>query len=118
MVTLANWRERLSEDMQLRDFRPRTREGSTRGQAVHRMGEVKKLAPSSINVAVYAVRFLCATTLQRERRVFELLRVKMPERLPVALSRYEVRRRRLHGEGRESNSVSSTRVGARRCPTR
>jgi integrase len=53
--------------------------------------EEKKLARSSINVAVYAVRFLCATTLRRDWPVFELLRVKMPERLPVVLSRQEVR---------------------------
>ncbi len=26
MVTLENWRERMSEDMRLRDFRPRTQE--------------------------------------------------------------------------------------------
>ncbi len=27
MVTLQTWRERMSEDMRLRDFRPRTQEG-------------------------------------------------------------------------------------------
>ncbi|MEO7033391.1 MAG: site-specific integrase [Polyangiaceae bacterium] len=27
MVTLTDWRERMSEDMRLRDFRPRTQEG-------------------------------------------------------------------------------------------
>jgi hypothetical protein len=27
MVTLGNWRERMSEDMRLHDFRPRTQEG-------------------------------------------------------------------------------------------
>jgi hypothetical protein len=27
MVTLENWRVRMSEDMRLRDFRPRTQEG-------------------------------------------------------------------------------------------
>jgi hypothetical protein len=26
MITLANWRERMSEDMRLRAFRPRTQE--------------------------------------------------------------------------------------------
>ena len=27
MVTIETWRERMSEDMRLRDFRPRTQEG-------------------------------------------------------------------------------------------
>ena len=112
MVTLKNWRERMSEDMRLRDFRPRTQEGyllaarqfidwagcepeaitdeRVRSYFLY-LREEKKLAPSSINVAVYAVRFLCIHTLQRDWQVFDLLRVNMPRRLPVVLSRTEVR---------------------------
>ena len=112
MVTLKNWRERMSEDMRLRDFRPRTQEGyllaarqfvewtgcepdaitdeQVRGYFLY-LREGKKLAPSSINIAVYAVRFLCLHTLQRDWSVFDLLRVKITERLPVVLSRAEVR---------------------------
>ena len=78
MVTLENWRARMSEDMRLRDFRPRTQESyllATR-QFIDRVGrspetftdedvrayflylrEEKKLSPSTINVAVYAMRF-------------------------------------------------------------
>lgn len=112
MVTSKNWRERMSEDMRLRDFRPRTQEGyllaarqfvdwtQSEPEAITQehvrryflyLREEKKLAPSSINIALYAVRFLCLHTLQRDWAVFELLRVKIPERLPVVLSRAEVR---------------------------
>ena len=107
MLTLKNWRERMSEDMRLRDFRPRTQEGyllaarqfvewtrcepealaeeHVRRYFLH-LREEKKLAPSTINIAVHAVRFLCLQTLQRDWSVFGLLRVKIPERLPVVLS--------------------------------
>jgi site-specific recombinase XerD len=53
--------------------------------------EDKGLAPSSINIAVYGVRFFFVHTLQRDWPVFELLRVKNPRKLPVVLSRGEVR---------------------------
>jgi integrase/recombinase XerD len=112
MITLKNWRERMSEDLRLRDMRSRTQEGyllATR-QFVEWAGlepetltdehvrayflylrEEKKLAPSSINVAMYAVRFFCVHTLQRDWKAFELLHVNMPKRLPIVLSRAEVR---------------------------
>jgi integrase/recombinase XerD len=112
MVTLKNWRERMSEDLRLRDLRPRTQEGyllATRqfvewagaepevltDEHVRRyflyLREERKLAPSSINIAMYAVRFFCVHTLQRDWKVFEVLRVNVPRRLPVILSRPEVR---------------------------
>jgi site-specific recombinase XerD len=98
--------------MVLRDFRPRTQDGyllaarqfiewtrcdieAITDEHVRRyflyLREDKKLAPSSINIAVYAIRFLCVQTLQRDWPVFDLLRVKIPERLPIVLSRAEVR---------------------------
>ena len=44
MVTLKNWRERMSEDMRLRDFRPRTQEGCYPScSAVRRFGRCLKL---------------------------------------------------------------------------
>jgi hypothetical protein len=76
MVTLENWRVRMSEDMRLRDFRPRTQEGYSLcvRQFLDRMQresetltdedvrdyflylrDDKKLAPSSINIAVPAL---------------------------------------------------------------
>lgn len=112
MVTLGNWRERMSEDMRLHDFRPRTQEGYLLAVRlfIERVGrepdtltdedvrayflylrEERKLAPSSINIAVCALRFLFVHTLQRDWQVFELLRVNKPQRLPVVLSPAEVR---------------------------
>jgi integrase/recombinase XerD len=53
--------------------------------------EDKKLAPSSINLAVHALRFFFVHTLQRDWPVFGLLRVHKPRMLPVVLSPGEVR---------------------------
>jgi site-specific recombinase XerD len=112
MVTLGNWRERMSEDMRLCDFRPRTQSGYLLAVRLflERLGrepesltdddvrayflylrEDKKLAPSSINIAVCALRFFFIRTLQRDWQVFDLLRVHKPQRLPVVLSTGEVR---------------------------
>jgi site-specific recombinase XerD len=112
MVTLENWRARMSEDMRLRDFRPRTQEGyalavrqfldrmqrapealtdeDVRGYFLY-LREDRKLAPSSINLAVHALRFFFVHTLHRDWPVFGLLRVHKPRMLPVVLSPGEVR---------------------------
>jgi site-specific recombinase XerD len=102
----------MGEDMRLRDYRPRTRSGY--GLAVRLfldwakrepeeltqeevrsyflyLREDKKQAPSSINIAVCALRFFCIHTLGRDWPVFELLRVNKPRLLPVVLSTSEVR---------------------------
>jgi site-specific recombinase XerD len=112
MVTLKTWRERMSEDMRLRDFRPRTQEGYLLAvrQFMDRVArepetitdedvrayflylrEDKKLAPSTINIAVHALRFFFIHTMQRDWKVFDLLRVNKPRMLPVVLSQGEVR---------------------------
>lgn len=112
MVTLENWRERMSEDMRLRDFRPRTQEAYLLAvrQFIERVArepetftdedvrayflylrEERKLAPSSINIAVHAVRFFVMHTMQRDWNVLDLIRVNMPRSLPVVLSAGEVR---------------------------
>ena len=112
MITLENWRARMSEDMRLRDFRPRTQRGYLMAvrQLVDHLGrdpetftdddvrryflylrEVKKLAPSSINVAVFALRFFFIHTMRRDWQVFDILRVRMPRMLPTVLSQGEVR---------------------------
>jgi site-specific recombinase XerD len=112
MVTLKTWRERMSEDMRLRDFRPRTQEGYLLAvrQFIDRVArepetitdedvrayflylrEDKKLAPSTINIAVHALRFFFIHTMQRDWKVFDLLRVNKPRMLPVVLSQGEVR---------------------------
>lgn len=112
MVTKDTWHDRMSEDMRLRDFRPRTQEGylaATRqfidwlGRGPETVGdddirnyflylrEHKKLAPSSIHVMMYALRFFFTFTVRRELSVFEVLRVHKTRKLPVVLSRPEVR---------------------------
>jgi integrase len=112
MITLSNWGTRMSEDMRLRDFRPRTQEGyllavrqfmdrvarepetftdeDVRGYFLY-LREEKKLAPSSINIAVHALRFFFIHTMQRDWKIFDLLRVNKPRVLPVVLSPAEVR---------------------------
>ena len=112
MVTLENWRVQMTEDMQLRDFRPRTQEGyllAVRQFVDHvkrepedfteddlrayflYLREVKKIAPSTQNIAVHALRFFFTHSLQRDFAVLGLLRVNKPRSLPVVLSTGEVR---------------------------
>jgi site-specific recombinase XerD len=112
MITSKNWRERMTDDMHLRDYRPKTQsayllavrlfldwaktepEGLTEGQVrayFLYLREQRKQAPSSINVAVCAMRFFCIHTLGRDWPVFELLRVNKPRLLPTVLSTGEVR---------------------------
>lgn len=50
----------------------------------------RRLSPSSINQAVYGIRFFFTYTMERKWRVLSLLRVKIPKTLPVVLSRSEV----------------------------
>lgn len=112
MVTLETWRARMSEDMRLRDYRPRTQEGyllavrqfmdrvkrepgaitdeDVRAYFLY-LREERKLAPSSINVALQAMRFFFIHTMQRSWRVFDILRVNKRRTLPVILSGSEVR---------------------------
>lgn len=112
MITFENWRERMRADMGLRDYRPRTREGYELATRLFLdwaktepaelteehvrayflfLRQQKKQAPSSINVAVCALRFFCTHTLRRDWPVFELLRVNKPRNLPTVLSTKEVR---------------------------
>jgi site-specific recombinase XerD len=106
------WRDRMSEDMRLHDFRPRTQEGyalavrlffdwvkkkptavvedDIRRYFLH-LREEKKQAPSTINVAVCAIRFFFVHTMLRDWAVLDLLRVNKPRKLPVVLSTTEVR---------------------------
>jgi site-specific recombinase XerD len=109
---VTSWRERLIEDMRLHDYRPRTQEAyllavrlfmewvkvppaqvtdeQVRAYFLY-LREVKKLSPSTINIAMHALRFFFEHTMQRKWPVFEVLRVKKPLKLPVVLSQVEVR---------------------------
>lgn len=106
------WRERMSEDMRLSDFRPRTQEGylAAATHFVQWLGhdpetatdedvrkyflylrEDKQLAPSTIHVILYALQYLFGRTMQRQLPAFKVLRVNKPRLLPVVLSQPEVR---------------------------
>jgi site-specific recombinase XerD len=61
-----------------------------RGYFLHLRDE-RKLSPSSITIAVCALRFFFQHTLLRDSAVFGLLRVKKPRTLPLVLNRAEVR---------------------------
>ena len=112
MITSQTWRQRFSEDMQLRDLRPKTRESyelavqqflqwakvepaalteNTVREYVLHLRNDKKLSASSVNVAVYALRFFITQSLEQDWRVFELLRVSLPARLPTVLTLKEAR---------------------------
>jgi site-specific recombinase XerD len=101
----------MENDMRLRDLRPRTIEGyllairlfiervdkepeklkeeDVRGYVLH-LRDDRHQAPSSINIAICALRFFFNFTLQRDFEVFNLLRVHRTRSLPVVLSRGEV----------------------------
>ena len=61
-------------------------------QYVLHLRDVRVQAPSSINIAVCALRFFFTHTLKREYEVFDLMRVNKPRTLPTVLGRDEVRR--------------------------
>lgn len=111
-ITLDNWHARMSEDLRLRDYSERTQEGYLlvvrqlvqwldrepalwTEQDIRRyflfLREGKKAAPSSINVALHGIRFFVRHSMGLDWPVLELIGVKRPKRLPVVLSRKEVR---------------------------
>jgi site-specific recombinase XerD len=103
----------MVQDMRLRDLRPKTighyalavrlflertgkspedaTEEDVRAYVLHLRDE-RAQAPSSINIAVCALRFFFVHTLGREYEVFDLMRVHKPRKLPTVLGREEVRR--------------------------
>jgi integrase/recombinase XerD len=109
---MTSLRQRMLEDMQVRNFSPHTQESYTqqvsrfarhfgrspaelgpeeiRTYQVHLTNE-KKLAPGSILIAVAALRFLYKVTLKREWPFDEVIPApKKPQTLPVVLSPEEV----------------------------
>ena len=110
MITLKNWHERMADDMRLRDYSRKTQEAYTREarQFMKHVGkeprelveedlrayfiylkEERELAPSSRNVAMHGLRFFFQHTLQQEWPIFDLVRVKNPQKLPTVLSEAE-----------------------------
>ena len=105
-------RRRMTEDMQVRNFSPHTQnsyvqqvslfarhfskspEGlgpeEIRSYQVYLTNE-KKLAPSSIHIAIAALRFLYKVTLHKDWRLEEIIPArKKPQKLPIVLSPQEV----------------------------
>lgn len=113
MITLASWQLRMSEDMRLRDFRPKTQdayrravrqflehvkkepgaltEDDVRRYLIHLRDE-RMLAPSTRNIAVHGLRFFFTHTCPQDWAVMDFVRVKIPQKLPAVLSREEVHR--------------------------
>ena len=104
-------RQRMTEDMQVRNLSPRTQDSYVRHVAqfarhfnrspdelgpeeirsyqVYLTNE-KKLAPSSISIAVAALRFLYRFTLQKDWVFDKIIPApKRPQTLPVVLSNGE-----------------------------
>ena len=105
-------RRRMTEDMEVRNFSPHTQnsyvqqvslfarhfskspEGlgpeEIRSYQVYLTNE-KKLAPSSIHIAIAALRFLYKVTLHKDWRLEEIIPArKKPQKLPIVLSPQEV----------------------------
>ena len=110
---MTELRHRMLEDMQLRGFAARTQEAyfSAVSQLVrhcHKSAEeitedelrdyflylvnVKKLARASITIALCGIKFCFQQTLKKEWPTLNLIRPRRERRLPVVLSREEVRR--------------------------
>lgn len=104
-------RQRMLEDMQLRGLAARTQESylaAVQQLALHfarspdllteeqlrqyflYLRNHKRLAPNTVNVALNAVKFLYAHTLQRPWPLGDLVRPPLPQKLPVVLSVEEV----------------------------
>ncbi len=110
---MTKLRQRMIEDMRLRGLSARTQEAyarSVRQLAVHcgkspdliteeelrryflHLVEVKKLARPSITIALCGIKFFYERTLERDWGVFDVVRPRKEKKLPVVLSRDEVRR--------------------------
>lgn len=104
-------RQRMLEDMQLRGLAVRTQESylaAIQQLALHYrkspeliaeeqlrqyflyLRNEKRLAPSTVNVALNALKFLYTYTLQRPWPFRDLIRPPLPQKLPVVLSVEEV----------------------------
>ena len=124
-------RRRMTEDMQVRNFSPHTQNSyvqqvslfarhfskspevlgpeEIRSYQVYLTNE-KKLAPSSILIAVSALRFLYKVTLHRDWCLEDIIPApKKPQKLPIVLSPEEV----LHRQ-RANGHSSPTRQGTER----
>jgi site-specific recombinase XerD len=111
--TMTPLRQRMIDDMKLAGYSARTREAyvtAVRQLARHygkspdqiteeelrqyflHLKDVKKLARNTITIALCAIKFFFEKSLARQWRLFEIVRPPREKKLPVVLSRGEVRR--------------------------
>ncbi len=109
---MTSLRRRMLEDLQLRGLAPTTQQcylDAVRQLAHHYrrppdqlsdeelrqyflfLRNEKQVAESTFRIHLYGIRFLYERTLQRPWPVFDLVRPRHPQTLPVVLSRREVR---------------------------
>jgi integrase/recombinase XerD len=111
-LSMTSLRRRMTEDMQVRNFSPHTQDSyvqqvslfarhfrkspevlgpeEIRSYQVYLTNE-KKLAPSSILIAIAALRFLYKITLHKDWSLEEIIPApKKPQKLPIVLSPEEV----------------------------
>lgn len=113
MKTVTPLRQRMIEDLQLAGLRPRTQDSYVRavrllaehyGRSPDTLSEEevrafllyelneKHLAPSTLRVHLYGIRFFYERTLRRELPLLDLVRPAKRRKLPLALAHDEVRR--------------------------
>jgi integrase/recombinase XerD len=106
-------RERMLQDMQLRGFSERTQECYLRGvrllaqhfnkspdqiseeelrQYFLYVKNVKKWKRATVTISLCGIKFFFTQTLKRQWRTFDLVRPQRERRLPVILTREEIRR--------------------------
>lgn len=109
---MTKLRRRMIEDMQLHGLLPGTQQtylDAVKNLAKHYnrppdlisenevrkffvyLTKTRRLAPSTVRVHLFAIKFLYARTLHRNWPVLQLIRVKRTKKLPVVLSPDEVR---------------------------
>jgi integrase/recombinase XerD len=107
-LSMTSLRRRMTEDMQVRNLSPHTQDSVSlfarhfskspeilgpeeiRSYQVYLTNE-KKLAPSSILIAIAALRFLYKVTLHKDWSLEEIIPApKKPQKLPIVLSPEEV----------------------------
>jgi integrase/recombinase XerD len=111
-MTMTALRRRMREDLQLHGLAPTTqqcyldavkhlaqhyrrapdqlREGEIRQYFLYLINE-RQVAESTLRIHLYGIRFFYERTLKRPWPVFELIRPRPRHKLPVVLSRQEVR---------------------------
>ncbi len=126
-------RQRMNEAMVLRGFAERTREtylacvsglakhygrspdtldaAAIQAYLLHLISE-RKLAYSSVNQAVCAIRFLFSVVLGQREVAFDIPMAKVPKRLPQILTREEISRLLAHGRDLRARTLLTTTYAA------